>query len=289
MKASEEGMFFLDSGAFSIKPHALKYAKEKKCSLWEYYETKAFWRFMDCYAEFVKKYQKYIDLYANMDAIGNPELTWRNQQYLEKEHGLKPVPVIHFRTDIKWVSHYIKHGYDLIGLGGIKGKDYDWFDRVFDLICDTPNRLPRVRVHGFGATGYKIILRYPWWSVDSATWTKVGAYGNILVPHKRGGKFVFNEQPYVIGVSLDSPTTKDQGMHLNTISKGERRIVEEWLELIGIPLGKMKGEEIEERGVCTHHTSRKIACLLFFEKMRESLPPYPWPFQSKRRVLGFAI
>lgn len=280
---------FLDSGAFTLWTKAAKYAKENRCSQWDYYDTDEFYQYMDDYAKFVKKYQIAIDLYANVDAVGNAEITYRNQKYLEKKHNLSPVPVVHYKTDLKWLKKYMDEGYELIGLGGLVGSmNQDgcqyWIDRAFDLVCDQPSRLPKVKLHGFGVTSYELLLRYPWWSVDSSTWTKVGAFGGILVPHKRRGKFVFTEQPYVIKVSQESPTAKEQGRHYLTMSPTEQRIIREWLDEIRVPLGKMgdDGEKVEE-GVMTDHSYRRAACLLFFEKMRESLPEYPWPFRIGRQ------
>lgn len=246
----------------------------------------------DSYAEFVKKYAVAIDYYANVDVIPNPELTWRNQQHLESK-GLTPVPVVHYTTDLKWLAHYIDLGYPIVALGGLVGSTSQdecraWIDRAFDMVCDAPDRLPKVCIHGFGVTSYDLLLRYPWWSVDSTSWTKVGAFGGILVPHKRGGKFIFTEQPYMIPISKDSPATKIRGRHFSTLSRAEKQVIQEWLDLIGVKLGKMEGEEITEFGVMTRHTERRVANLYFFELMRKSLPQYPWPFNSVRRK-GFGL
>lgn len=287
---------FLDSGSFSLWTKAEEYAKEHKADKWAFYDTQEHWDYLDAYAAFVKKYAAGIDLYANVDTIGNPELTWRNQKYLEKTHGLTPVPVVHYRTDLEWLQFYMRKGYDLIALGGLVGstKQEDcvaWLDRAFDIICDQPSRLPKHKIHGFGVTSYLLLLRYPWWSVDSTSWTKVGAYGGILVPHKRGGKFVFDVEPYLMKVSSSSPDTSKRGGHVLNLSKAEQKVIREWLDFIGIPFGKGKeGEDnIEEYGVINRHSERKAANLLFFEAMRNSLPDWPWPFRKNSGRRGFGL
>lgn len=280
---------FLDSGSFTLWTTAAKYAKENKCGKWDFYETQEFWDYIDAYAEFIKKYSYAIDLYANVDVIPNPELSWRNQKYLEKKHGLRPVPVVHYTTDLDWLKFYIKKDYELIGLGGLVGSTSQeecraWIDKAFDIVCDQPSRLPKVKIHGFGVTTYDLLLRYPWWCVDSTSWTKIGAYGGILVPHKRKGKWVFTEQPYLMKVSDESPDVKTKGKHVLTMSQMEQTIIKEWLAEIGIPLGKRDSNgEVIEWGVVTQHTYRRAANLLFFERMRLSLPEWPWPFRSTRR------
>lgn len=290
---------FFDSGSFTLWAKAQAWAAKKPGRKFrDYYRTPRFQEYvieyMDNYAAFVKKHASGIDYYANVDVIPDPELTWKNQKYLENEHGLTPVPVVHYPTDLKWLQRYIDEGYDYIGLGGLVGSTkqencQQWLDRAFNLVCSTKDRKPKVRLHGFGVTVYKLLLRYPWFSVDSTTWTKVAAFGGILVPHKRKGKFVFDRQPYIIKTSHESPTVKNKGQHVLTISADEKKIVMEWLEKIDIPLGKLGPDgEVLEWGVITRHTERRVANLLYFEAMLASLPPYPWPFVTNRRR-GFGL
>ena len=53
-----------------------------KCYDWYY--TDEFKQYVDAYADFVKYYRGYIDYYVNVDAIGNPELTFKIHEYLER-------------------------------------------------------------------------------------------------------------------------------------------------------------------------------------------------------------
>ncbi len=285
----EVASHFLDSGSFTLWTESEKYGRANGCSKWDYYDTPEFWEYIDAYAVFVQKHKIGIDYYANVDAIPNPELTYRNQKYLEEAFDLNPVPVVHYRTDMSWLRRYIEEGYDFVALGGLVGsmtKDgcRGWIDRCFDVICDTPNRMPAIKVHGFGVTNYSMMWRYPWFSVDSTVWTKLGAYGDILVPHMRGGKFVFNERPYKISVSMDSPSASIPGNHYLTSSPTEQRLIRTWLESIGLKIGKVAPDgTILEYGVMTRHTERRAANLHFFEHMRAAMPEWPWAWRSKRR------
>jgi len=285
---------FLDSGAFTLQTKAVEWAKENGRSKWDFYDTPEHWQYLDDYADFVKKYQVAIDLYANVDAIPNPKITYRNQKYLEEKHGLSPVPVVHFGTDLKWLRRYVREGYELIGLGGLVGKTGDegcrrWIDQAFEMISDPESRLPQVKLHGFGVTAYPLLIRYPWWSVDSVTWAKVGGFGSILVPHKRRGEFTFGETPYVLSTSIESGKRKESGSHYLTLTPAQRNVVDEWLKLIGIPLGKVdENGEVLENGVLTRHTERRAANLHFFERLRKWLPEWPWPWKQDRRK-GFGL
>ena len=102
------------------------------------------------------------------------------------------VPVLHYDPDRKkvarWLIRYLEKGYSLIGLGGFSSSD-DFgigglerlLDFVFSLLCPKWNNyLPVCRVHGFAMTSPNLMLKYPWWSVDSASWIKSAAYGNII-------------------------------------------------------------------------------------------------------------
>lgn len=290
------GGLFLDSGAHSLYTREVINVGHKKG--YDYYKTSEFRAYLDSYAKFVKHFEGYIDYYVNVDAIFNPELTWESQLYLEKEHGLKPVPVIHYGTSLKWIEKYLEHDQEtklgLIGLGGLgqevrKDQYYGWADKVYTMLCpDTNKNLPLVRTHGFAMTAWELIFRYPWWSVDSASWVKASAFGQVYVPHRRGGKYVFTERPYSITVSSDSPNASAQGKHLATISRMERTIVENWLAEIGVPLGDptYKGDDPEQRGVTNHYQPRVKANLLYFEMMIKCIPKWPWAFRTAPRMKG---
>mgnify|MGYP001595557313 FL=1 len=127
------------------------------------------------------------------------------------------------------------------------------------------------------------MVSYPWWSVDSTTWTKCGAFGGIWVPRKKGGVFIYDEPAINVKVSLESPTRVFEGQHYKPMRKGERAHVDEWLKLINVPMGENNGEEIITKGVINSSSIRKVACLLFYERMAASLPQYPWPFHSRRK------
>lgn len=138
---------FLDSGAFSA------WTKGVKIDL-------------DEYIEFIKKYKKYLEVYANLDVIGSAEETYHNQKYMEKK-GLNPLPVFHLQDDFDWLEKYIAEGYDYIGIGGIAGKStigsrMHFLDRVWNRLTDHSG-FPTMRVHGFGMTAVNLIVKYPWY------------------------------------------------------------------------------------------------------------------------------
>lgn len=256
------GLFFLDSGAHSLyTEHVLKKNKKgtQDKNAFGYFDTQDFWSYVDKYAEFLKANPS-IEYYVNVDVIFDPERSYRTLKYLEKIHGLNPVPVIHFGTDLKWIRKHLADGYEFLGIGGLgqeatRKKYKSWADNVFGILCPKSNDyLPIVRTHGFAMTSFELMLRYPWWSVDSASWVKQAAYGVIYIPHKRGGLFDFSIPPYNVCVSTGNQKSKeksleiksrrrtlvdvdvearDQKLRYRSLKSAEKAIVCEWLEFVG--------------------------------------------------------
>lgn len=280
---------FLDSGAHSL--YTLHCMSIHHKNGYAFYESKEFWAYCDLYAAFVKKYESGIDYYANVDVIFNPELTWKAQKYLEEEHGLTPIPVIHYGTNIQWLDRYLRSGYKFIGIGGLgqeaTARDYrHWADKVFSVICSGTGNLPVVRTHGFAMTSFSLMWRYPWYSVDSASWAKNAGFGNLFVPHKRNGKFDFKVEPYTIGFSTTSDTKAKANQHYLTIKPNQRKVVEEWLEFVGVQLGTNvdhQPDDPKEQGVLNHYGTRATCNLRFFDMLCKAIPPYPRPFLLKPR------
>lgn len=298
---------FLDSGAFSQRAKARAY-KKKHHNEWDYYRTEDFKKYRRNYAKFLKKYKLAIDFYANIDVIGNEKLSYENQKWLERK-GLNPIPVVHFdpKKNMTYLQRYIDEGHRLIGLGGmvIRGSQLkateDWLTCCFTLA----KKYPDLKFHGFGITKHELLIKYPWYSVDSTTWIKRGAFGEILVPRYVDGKFVFygmtetskQGQPYIFAVSEEHGRIKSIDKHLidNTaphyyqslkcqsnalldITKTKRsRILErvgpeqeenilKWLDYIRIDPVKLRAD----------NTERVKANLRYFYEFAKALPKRPW-------------
>lgn len=276
------GGLLLDSGAHSL--YTLEVIQKAHKEGYAYYKSKRFKKYVRQYAEWVKAHEDELDFYVNVDVIFHPQLSWNVLKFLENEYGLHPLPVIHYGTPLRWVERHLDAGYDFIGIGGLgqeatRNAYVKWADKVFDFLCDYPDRRPRVRTHGFAMTSYMLMIRYPWYSVDSASWAKAAGFGQIFVPHKRNGEFVFDVEPYVIGFSWRSENTKLDGKHYLNLTKGEQKVVAEWLEQIEVPLGKVDlGGKPLKYGVLSQYHARAVACVKFFDRLCQWLPKWPWPF-----------
>lgn len=299
---------FMDSGAHGLyNRHAkmsgvdgynLRSSPELLAKRYAFYTTKDFYAYCDQYAAYLKSHAEGIDLYVNVDAIFHPELSYKALKYLENEHGLKPIPVLHYNTPLHWIARHLEEGYKFIGLGGL-GQDATqddyirWADKVYNLLCDQPSRKPLVQTHGFAMTSVHLMRRYPWWSVDSASWVKAAAYGRIFVPHVRGGEFVFDfkskdDKPYVMMVSNETNWEKYSKGHFRSRPAEERRVMGQWLEYLGVPVGTSNKEgEMVEWGVTSHWGARAKVNLLFFEEFNKHLPEWPWAFTRQPKKTLF--
>lgn len=130
------------------------------------------------YGKFLLKYSDLFDVYVNLDVKGSLKKTLLNQSILEKEFGLKPVPVFHVK-DANWsiLERYIEM-YDYICLGAIAGERHTKASliRALDNVF-VRARGKQVRFHGFGLTIEWVLRRYPFYSVDSTSWLSFIKYG----------------------------------------------------------------------------------------------------------------
>jgi hypothetical protein len=291
---------FLDSGAFGAWTHGQTIDIDK-------------------YIEFIKKNEDCIEIYANLDVIGNAQATWDNQKYMEKA-GLHPLPVVHTaREDPKWIRRYLRAGYDYIGLGGIakaatRRALVQLLDEFFSLnICDDKG-MPKVKVHGFGVSSPLMMFRYPWYSVDSTTWVMTSRHGFIFIPNRRGGKWQYDLSPghednlLKIPMSSRSPTTKDKDKHIYNRPPTIQRLCLDYLEEKGYVLGKSEFKDVEERyklkdnerwngktknngmrevevivepGVTNIYQQRDEMNIIYFVDLEKSMPKWPWAFKKK--------
>ena len=297
---------FLDSGAFSAWTKGVEIDIQK-------------------YIEFIKQNQDVITVYANLDVISkdrfsmgtkeSAEKTLRNQKIME-EAGLSPLPVFHIGEPFEYLEYYIDH-YNYIGLGGMVGKSKQtlspWLDVVFGkYVCDGKG-YPKVKVHGFGLTSVSLMVKYPWYSVDSATWIKVAIMGKVMVPYLRQGKWIYDEGYSMICVT---ERQKKEKYHIANLPSLKRKVVLKYFEEMGFPLGKSRFEKvsqsyepkenerwaeekpkdpsgkrlleiIEEPGLCNCYDLRRKLNILFFQNLQKCIPEWPRPLKKGRR--GFEL
>lgn len=209
---------FLDSGAFSAFTKGAQIRVEE-------------------YAAFIHKNKDIVHLAANLDDLHKREqMTWDNQKALESL-GLKIVPVFHTRENPSWLKKYMDAGYDYLALGGMvpesKAWLKNWLDDIWSSYLVDGKGRPRIKIHGFGLTTFDLMLRYPWYSVDSTSWVLAGRYGLIWYVDDQG-------KPVRLYISDQSPKRKDWDSHFDTLSPIHRKKLTDQIEQRGFKTDELR-------------------------------------------------
>lgn len=110
--------------------------------------------------------------------------SYSNHQEL-KAMGLSPIPVFHQGEEWKWLERYIDDGEPYIGISAFKdvpaSSQRKWLDEAFTVLTNKDGN-PVCKVHGFAITNIPFLLRYPFHTCDSTTWSLGAGYGQIPVP-----------------------------------------------------------------------------------------------------------
>jgi len=129
------------------------------------------------YAAWVKRWRAHLNVVSNLDVIGAPDNTWRNQRILEEVHGLDVIPVFHTGEPWEWLEKYIEAGHTYIALGKLLGNSWKnlapWIAKAFR-VADG-----QVVFHGFGMNVWQAMREFPFYSVDSSSWGQGFRYGQI--------------------------------------------------------------------------------------------------------------
>lgn len=298
---------FLDSGAFSA------WTQGKDINIHDY-------------ISFIKQYKHLIKVYANLDVIGiggkqpnalTAEKTLENQKIMEKA-GLSPLPCFHFGEPLSYLDYYVKkYDYLALGVAGNTGSTLiPWLNECFSKhICDSDG-MPKLKVHGFAVTSLPIMIRYPWYSVDSTSWAITGGMGSIYVPRYKNGDWVYDENTWKIAVSDRSPSKKESGKHISTLVPAEQKIILNYIHSKGYKIGHSKYmkvkqsheladnerwaekqpkdktemrllEVIMESGVSNRYEHRDELNIIYFHDLEKALPKWPWPFKLEKETPKF--
>ncbi len=151
--------FLLDSGAFSYMngKHITKSNMDK---------------YVKKYISFINQYDVKYFFEMDVDSIFGLETVeqWRKQ--IETQTGKKCIPVWHKQRGVEYWKNMCRE-YDYIAIGGLvlgaKKQEYPFYKKLVEYAA-----LRDIKVHGLGFTKTKLLKEYPFYSVDSSTWS-IGA------------------------------------------------------------------------------------------------------------------
>lgn len=200
--------FFLDSGAFSA------YTMGVQIDIGEF-------------CDYCHRNADVIIMPSVLDAIGDPDGTWRNQAEMERR-GVRPLPCYHYGEPTEIVDYYCRN-YEYITIGGMVPISNPqlrlWLDRIWEEHLTDGDGVPRCKVHGFGLTSPELMNRYPWYSVDSSTWQAMGSNGSIMLPNGKA-----------LAVSAKAAQRKIDGQHVETLTPPQRDAVDALVRAQGLTL-----------------------------------------------------
>ena len=84
-------------------------------------------------------------------------------------------------------------------------------------------KIPGKKTHGLAATGYEMMSKVPWTSVDSATWALAGANGNIFRDTRLRS----------LPISSESSATKTGDQHYSTLPVKQQDAIKARVEALG--------------------------------------------------------
>lgn len=225
---------FLDSGAFSA------FTKGVKVDL-------------NAYCQYIHTNASIIEVASVLDAIGDAKGTYANQKAMESL-GTNPLPCFHYGEDVSYLKKYIDN-YEYITLGGMvpisTEQLYYWLDTIWGKYLTKEDGTPRVKVHGFGLTAYPLMVRYPWYSVDSSSWVQTAVYGSVFITELRRA----------VCVSSSSPARHIEGGHIENVTEVVREVLEELITKHGYNLERLS----------TRHESRWVFNLRAFKLLGEAV------------------
>lgn len=290
---------------------------------------------LDAYIQFCHENLDVIDNVVALDVIpGRPGYKdipfeereqaasqgYENYRYMVSK-GLprdRCIVVFHQGDHFHWLERLRDEGVPYIGLSPANDRSTPekmaWLDECMYYATDSKG-MPLMKWHGFAVTSVPLMKRFPWYSVDSATWVMFAAYGTIIVPKMKGDNYIYlDDQPSYIKISNSVRTTVsiDEGKHIDALSAADRRSVLRYLRSIGIPYGKSQFtvvdqdvkpgdnqrwadkakdgkrtlETVVEKGVCNDFNIRMCVNALYFARFREQCPPWPWSYRMRH---GFGL
>ncbi len=148
---------------------------------------------IDEYCDYIKKNN--IQNYACLDVIWDAEWTMKNQKYMESK-WLHPIPTFHLWEDISDFKKLLEYPYIwlwwMVPYARQPDKIRRFLDYCFSYILK--NKL-KVKCHGRWMTNPKLMMRYPFYSVDSTGRLASSKFSSIPF-FKNGKRMLIDAQSY---------------------------------------------------------------------------------------------
>jgi hypothetical protein len=234
---------------------------------------------LDKYAEFIKTElagPKRFSHYVGLDVIpGAPGVMpdaamvaasaakgWDNfMRLLDK--GIptdRIIHVFHQGEEIHWLEKLVALHEELVAKGtpglyiGISPANdrttlqrIMWLDQIMPIVTK-PDGSAKLRWHGFGATSFRLLKRYPWFTADSTSWMRPGAMGQLSMAAE-GARAI--DGALLVSVT-DRTGISQANKHYCGLSKHEQDYVVSKIEDAGFTLEDVRRDD--KLGVLSRQT-----------------------------------
>lgn len=209
---------------------------------------------LNAYIDYCKRHEHEVDAYVALDSLPGENGTMDHSQatieksaaksyenlQIMKAAGLKPIPVFHQGERFEWLDRMLEDGETYIGISPYlrshQNEIIQWADKAFSRITDSKGR-PYIKTHGFGVTACNLCTRYPWYSVDSTSWSVGGGFGSILVPQYVAGKPDYSRPPQTLKLSARK---QDQSNGFDGLSMAQQDVVRQHAANVNVSLSELR-------------------------------------------------
>lgn len=179
----------MDSGAHSI--HVLTRSSRKrgaKAKTKQAVDINVLQQAMyERYVKYCHENKKKWSFFVTLDFKRDQNVIYKMQQQFRKD-GLEAMPVIHGESKLEyWIKKHYDMGHRYMCLGGAsfhRGSMAEYFDTAFNLGAKLS-----IKYHGLAFTSLTYITQWQWESVDSSTWSRCAAFGQLVFPDFKRNRF----------------------------------------------------------------------------------------------------
>jgi hypothetical protein len=140
--------------------------------------------FVELYVAYVKANEKDWDGYFTIDLETEDSKIYERYKRL-RAMGIKPMPVYQGDGHTDFLKRYSDEGADWIGIPYHRSENLITYPdgrslrQYLDAVFDAAAKL-NLKLHGLGLSAAWLMLEYPWFSVDSSSWSRAAGYGCVL-------------------------------------------------------------------------------------------------------------
>jgi len=255
--------FMLDSGAFSA---------------WSLGGSVDFDEYVKYVKRLIRSYPNCDLVYINLDRVGDGEYSYCNWLRM-RDLGLNPLPVYHVNVPERYLAKYLELT-DYVALGNLAFRSNKKRQVVLDSVWQRyfldDKSMPKVRVHGLGLASFRLMERYPWYSIDSTSWLRHASVGALLIPKPTEGQYDFRRTPFTCFVTGPKMQWRGKRRYRIYLNPEEIDYVRSYVQACGC---EIEGDD----GVRHSWSARYQVNVYYFHRfMKERLS---WP----RRFAGAAV